>query len=79
MVRRSDGFKIFDVDKDPNDVPMVSVVTDNVAVTNAMKIKKCIAAALVKPPVYRSKILDKGVYWTFTCYLVIRNHREDSG
>lgn len=47
MVRRSDGFKIFDVDKDTNDVLMVSVVTDNVVVIDAMNIKKCIAAALV--------------------------------
>ena len=48
MVRRSNGFKIFDVDKDNNNVLMVRVLTEDVVGLGARKAEDCILAALAE-------------------------------
>lgn len=48
VVRRKDGFKIFDVEKVTNNVLVVCVVIDDVVGIDAKKNEECVGAALIK-------------------------------
>lgn len=48
MVRRKEGFKIFDVEKEKNNVLVVCVVIDDVVGIDAKKIEECVGAALIE-------------------------------
>ena len=83
VIRRSDGFKIFDVEKDTNNVLVVRVVPDDVAGIDAMKIEECVAAALVEatssmiPDAQQGSLLDFHMRFGHLAYDTIERMAND--